>query len=288
MENIRKKTVFITGISSGFGYLVTKMLLEKDYLVVGALRGGESRGKEIFAEQMDKINNKSLLFIDTHLDQTTSLNFCIEQVSQLLSGGIDILINNAGYGLLGPIEIQEETQIRLQFETNFFAPLFLIKKLLPLIRKRQGRILNLSSLVGFNVFPFYGTYSASKHAIESITEALYYELSEFNVQICAIEPGGFRTNFSASSKMGLLDHPEHRMYEKRIKRFNKFLNYVQEKIEKDPVIVTKKIIELCEAKKIPVRVRVGFEAHFNWILKKIMPDQLRIKIQDWLYKTFFF
>lgn len=288
METTTKKTVFITGVSSGFGYLVTKILLEKNYFVVGTLRGGEARGKEIFADQMDKINNKSLIFIDAHLDQSASLHHCTEQVAQLFPQGLDVLINNAGYGLLGPIEIQDEKQIRLQFETNFFAPLFIIQKLLPLLRKRQGRILNLSSLVGFNVFPFYGTYSASKHAIDSITEALYYELSEFNVQVCAIEPGGFKTKFSPNSKIGLLDHPEEKMYEKRIKNFNKFLDYVQDKIEKDPIIVANKIIELCEAPKIPVRVRVGFEAHLNWILKKITPDQWRIKIQDWLYKRFFF
>jgi NAD(P)-dependent dehydrogenase (short-subunit alcohol dehydrogenase family) len=283
-----KKTAFITGVSSGFGYLVTKMLLEKNYFVVGTIRGGEARGREVFADQVDKINDKSLVLIDAHLDQPASLLHCIELSIQLFPQGLDVLINNAGYGLLGPIEIQDEKQIRLQFETNFFAPLIIIQRLLPLLRKKQGRILNLSSLVGFNVFPFYGTYSASKHALDSITEALHYELSEFNVQVCAIEPGGFKTKFSPNSKIGSLEHPEEKIYEKRIKNFNTFLGYVQTKIEKDPLIVAGKIIELCEAPKIPVRVRVGAEAHLNWILKKITPDQWRIEIQDWLYRRFFF
>lgn len=255
---------------------------------MGTLRGGETRGREVFANHSDKINDKSLILLDTHLDQPASLHHSIELLIQLFPQGLDVLINNAGYGLLGPIEIQDEKQIRLQFETNFFAPLFLIQKLLPLLRKKQGRILNLSSLVGFTVFPFYGTYSASKHAIDSITEALHYELSEFNVQVCAIEPGSFKTRFSPNTKLGSLAHPEEKMYEKRIRNFNRFLDYVQKKVEKDPVVVANRIIELCEAPKIPVRVRVGGEVHLNWILKKLVPDQWRIGMQDWIYKRFLF
>lgn len=283
-----KKYVFITGISSGFGFEITKALLKKNYQVVGAIRGGEKRGFDIYSEYATYIQNKSLQFIDVELNKKDSVDVCMEKVLNLLPEGLDILINNAGYGLLGPIELQSENDIRDQFETNFFAPLFIIQKLLPLLRKRKGKILNFSSLVGFTVFPYYGTYSASKHALDCLSEALYYDVNEFGIQVCAIEPGGYKTKFSPNAMISKENHPEAKNYSERIEKFNKFLVFVQKKVEKDPVEVVKKVICLCESKKIPVRIQIGSESHLNWLIKKITPDQLRIKIQDWIYKTFLF
>lgn len=282
------KYAFITGVSSGFGFEITKQLLNKNYKVIGAIRGGELRGNEVFKEQASFIENKSLQFIDVELNNKASLDLCIEKTLSLLPHGLDVLINNAGYGLLGPIELQSEKEIRDQFETNFFAPLFIIQKLLPSLRIRKGKILNLSSLVGFNVFPFYGTYSASKHAIDSLSEALYYDVNEFGIQVCAIEPGGYKTKFSPNAQISKDVHPQAPLYAERIKKFNKFLDFVQKKVEKDPIEVVQKIVALCESKKIPVRLQIGTESHLNWIIKKISPDQLRIKMQDWIYKTFLF
>lgn len=282
------KYVFITGISSGFGFEITKNLLKKNYKIVGAIRGGEARGSEIYSEYKEFIQNRSLQFIDVELNQKPSIDACLEKAIALFPSGLDILINNAGYGLLGPIELQSEDEIRAQFETNFFAPLFIIQKFLPLLRMRKGKILNLSSLVGFTVFPYYGTYSASKHAIDSLSEALYYDVNEFGIQVCAIEPGGYKTKFSPNAQVSNEHHPEAKFYAHRIQKFNKFLDFVQKKVEKDPQEVVQKVIALCEAKKIPVRVQIGSETHLNWIIKKISPDQLRIKIQDWIYKTFLF
>lgn len=285
---MNKKYVFITGISSGFGFETTKKLLEKNYIVIGSIRGGPERGAQVYADYKDKIDSQQLRFVDVELNKKESLDACLEKVISQLPEGLDILINNAGFGLLGPIELQSEQQIREQFETNFFAPVFIIQKMLPLLRKRKGRILNLSSLVGFTVFPYYGTYAASKHAIDVLSEALYYELEALGVQICAIEPGGYRTRFTPNSRAALVDHPEARHYQERTKKFNGFLDFVQSKVEKDPVEVVNAIISLCEKERIPVRVQVGFESHLNWLLKKISPDQWRIKIQNWIYKKFLF
>lgn len=284
----KNKSVFITGVSSGFGFLTTKKLIEKGYVIIAALRGGEVRGREIFKSYINYIDDKKIIFLDVDLADKKSLNLALDQAKIHLNGGLDILINNAGYGLLGPVEIQDEEQVRLQFETNFFAPLFITQRLLPLLRMSKGRILNISSLVGFNVFPYYGTYAASKHALDALSEALHYDLKEFGVDVCAIQPGGFKTNFSPSVQVGKEDHPERHIYENRITKFKKFLKFVENKIEKDPLIVANKIIQLCEAQTIPVRVQVGSDAKSNWIICKLSPDQLRIKIQDWLYKKFFF
>lgn len=283
-----KKYVFITGISSGFGFETTQKLLEKNYTVIGTIRGGLERGSQVYADFKDKIDSQQLRFVDVDLNKKESLDACLEKVISQLPEGLDILINNAGYGLLGPIELQSEQQVRDQFETNFFAPIFIIQKMLPLLRKRQGRILNLSSLVGFTVFPYYGTYAASKHALDALSEALFYELEAFGIQVCAIEPGGYRTRFTPNSRAPLMSHPEASHYSERTRRFNGFLDFVQSKVEKDPSEVVNIIVDLCEKRSIPVRMQVGFESHLNWLLKKITPDQWRIKVQNWIYKKFLF
>lgn len=284
-----QKTIFITGVSSGFGLLTTQKLLNKNFRVLAALRGGAERGKSIFKDFQQHIDNGSLIFIDIDLTDRAQLDQALKQVESLIAvEGLDVLINNAGYGLLGPVEIQDEEQVRKQFETNFFAPLIIIQKLLPHLRKKQGKILNLSSLVGFTVFPYYGTYAASKHAIDALSEGLYYDLKEFGVQVCAIQPGGFKTNFSPNVQIGKENHTSRMIYENRITKFKKFLTFVEKKIEKDPHIVSNQIVKLCEASKIPLRVQVGSDAKSNWIMCKIFPDQMRVVVQDWLYKKFFF
>lgn len=285
---MKKKTVFITGVSSGFGYLIASRLLDSGYKVISALRGGKERGEEIFASFSSKINSGDIIFINVNLDDSMSLKTCLDEAKSHLVDGLDVLINNAGFSLLGPIELQGQSDVRLQFETNFFAPFFIIQELLPYLRQNEGRILNLSSLVGFTVFPFYGTYAASKHALDILTEALYYEVSQFNVQVCAIQPGGFKTNFSSNIKLPSLQHSQKRFYIDRLFRFEKFLKFVENKIEKDPNIVADAVLKLCRKKKIPVRVTIGGEVFFNLMLKKFVPDQWRIKVQDWLYKKFFF
>lgn len=284
-----QKTVFITGVSSGFGFLTTQKLLNKNFRVLAGLRGGAERGNLLFKDQQKFIDQGQLIFIDIDLAIKEKLHQALAKIESLVvNDGLDILINNAGYGLLGPIEIQDEEQVRLQFETNFFAPLLIIQKLLPHLRLKKGKILNLSSLVGFNVFPYYGTYAASKHAIDALSEGLYYDVKEFGVQVCAIQPGGFKTNFSPNVKIGKDNHPARSIYENRITRFKKFLSFVEEKIEKDPNIVCDRIVKLCESEKIPLRVQIGSDSKFNWVMCKISPDQMRVKIQDWLYKKFFF
>lgn len=288
-ELFEMKTIFITGVSTGFGFLTTQKLLDQGYRVIAALRGGEERGRTLFTNYLSHIDRNQLIFVSVDLSSSADLNRALDQVVKHLGAeGLDVVINNAGYGLLGPIEIQDESQVRLQFETNFFAPFTIVQRLLPHLRKSKGRILNLSSLVGFNVFPFYGTYAASKHALDALSEGLYYDLKEFQIQVCAIQPGGFKTNFSPNVKIGRDDHPQRSIYETRIQRFKKFLSFVENKIEKDPKIVVQKILKLCTQEKIPLRVQVGSDSWFNWVICKISPDQWRVQIQDWLYRRFFF
>lgn len=275
----------LTGVSSGFGYLLCQKLLKNNYIVIAVLRGGEERGRQIFDSFVSYVDSRHLIFLDCDLSNSNSMEELEKSLRPLLNNGLDILINNAGFSLLGPVEAMSDSQIRDQFEVNFFAPVRLIQICLDSLRAKKGRVINLSSLVGFTVFPFYGLYSASKHAIDALTEGLFYELADFGIQVCAVAPGGFKTEINKSSKFG---EKPHFLYKRRLEKFMNFLGYVQNKIEKNPEVVVDKLFRLCEASRIPLRCRIGIDAHLNWILKKIVPDLLRVKFQNWFYKKFFF
>ena len=120
-----------------------------------------------------------------------------EVVSEV--GGIDILVNNAGFEIRGPIEAATDAEARRQFETNVFGLLAVTRAVLPGMRERgSGVVVNLSSIAGLVAAPFAGLYSASKHAVEALSESLHYEVAPFGIRVALVEPGGFATDFSAN------------------------------------------------------------------------------------------
>lgn len=285
MKGLVGQKILLTGVSSGFGYLLCQKLLTNNYFVIAVLRGGEERGRKIFYNFISYIDSHRLIFLDCDLSDPKAMEDLEKSLNCLLADGLDILVNNAGYSLLGPVETMSNSQIHNQFEVNFFAPVRLIQICLNPLRAKKGKIINISSLAGFTVFPFYGIYSASKHALDAFTEGLFYELSGFGIQVCAVAPGGFKTEINKSSKFG---EKKLSLYQLRLENFMHFLVKVQNKIEKNPDIVVNKIFKLCEASQMPVRCRIGIDAHINWILKKIVPDFIRVTFQNWFYKKLFF
>lgn len=272
--------IMVTGASSGFGQLITEELLKKGHKVLAVMRGGQARQIEIFAAHPD------LYFIQLDLTENESFQTALIPIEKFFESRLDILINAAGYGLLGPIELQSYDQIHTQMQVNFFAPLQLIQQCLPYLKSTKGRILNITSMAAFTVYPFYGTYAATKHALQAATEALYYELRPFGVQVSSIEPGGFKTNFRKNIK-----YPETNgisEYEHRMKRFEYFINSTVPKIEKNPASVVKLVISLCEKPKIRPRYTVGADAWWNMAMRRLIPDRYFIPIQSWVYQKFFF
>jgi NAD(P)-dependent dehydrogenase (short-subunit alcohol dehydrogenase family) len=259
------KNIFITGASSGFGKDTTQILVERGHNVLAGIRGGPKRGKEIFGALDPRIH---LNFIDIELSESASLVPLCQKISQHFNGKIDVVINNAGSGLLGPLETQSLEQMHRLFEINYFSPLIIIQNLLPELRQSKGRIINVTSLCAYTVFPFYGSYSATKHALDAATEAMHYELKPFGIQSCSVEPGGYTTRFVASTEYGDRIGPYTSLYRDRITHFQAFLNYIQEKVRRDPQEVAHVIAKLCETNKMPIRIRISLEAHFNWLQKK--------------------
>jgi len=179
----------ITGCSSGFGADLALIALKAGHKVIATSRN-PSKTPELVA-QVEQLGGTwlTLDICDKNLDRV------FDQALEI-HGRIDVLVNNAGYSLLGAVEDMSDEECRLQMDTNFFGPLKLLKLALPEMRERKsGTIVNVSSIAGIDSLPTCGLYSASKHALEAVTESLSREVEPFGVRCLLVEPGGFRTNF---------------------------------------------------------------------------------------------
>jgi NAD(P)-dependent dehydrogenase (short-subunit alcohol dehydrogenase family) len=184
-----KQTVFITGASSGFGKETVKLFHQKGWNVVATMRTPDGS----FAD-LDGV-------LEARLDVTdrASIASAVAAAVQRF-GGIDVLVNNAGYGTLGALEAASDAVIRQQFEVNLFGLIEVTRAVLPGMRAhRSGVIVNVSSVGGRVTFPFCTLYHATKFAVEGLTESLQYELNPFGIRLKIVEPGGYRTNFAGRS-----------------------------------------------------------------------------------------
>lgn len=187
------KTWFITGTSRGFGYEWSKAALSRGDRVAATARDTDSL-KDLVAEFGDAI-------LPIELDVTDrAADFEAVKHAHDHFGVLDVVVNNAGYGMFGAIEELSEADARDQFETNFFGALWITQAALPYLRAQQsGHILQVSSIGGVAAFPGIGAYNASKWALEAMSESLSQEVAGFGITVTLIEPGGFETDWSGSS-----------------------------------------------------------------------------------------
>jgi NAD(P)-dependent dehydrogenase (short-subunit alcohol dehydrogenase family) len=277
MQSLR---VLITGASSGLGLHTVRRLIGNGHSVIAGVRGGDGRLREILGKDFPA---DRLWGIDLHLDQPATFSVAREAVKSRFGGELDVLVNNAGYGLFGAIEDQSGEQIRKQFEVNTFGPIGLSQALLPQIRAARGRIINISSAAGFWTMPLYGTYCASKAALESMTEGMYYDLKPQGVQVGLLEPGGFRTNFTGTSKAVAVGHSA----QKRTEALFALLTR-SEPMQLAPERVARKLVGLCEKRRLPLRTLVGIDAYLVNLLARVLPERIRAWMNDWLARKFIF
>lgn len=187
------KVWLITGVSSGFGQELAQQAIANGDHVIGTLRN-EAQRAAFDAFHPELAHGVLLDVTDESAIKST--------VAQALTsfGRIDVLVNNAGYGLEGAVEEVSMDQARNQFEVNFFGAMAMIQAVLPGMRKhRSGHVVNITSTGGLIAFPGIGVYNASKHALEGLTEALFQEVAHLGIKVTAIEPGPFRTNWAGGS-----------------------------------------------------------------------------------------
>ncbi|TLX66753.1 MAG: SDR family oxidoreductase [Thaumarchaeota archaeon] len=210
-----KKTVLVTGCSSGIGYATSLVLSRNNFMTYGSVRDLSKSGK---IQKIIENEGLPLKIIHIDVNDNKSIEVAIQKIL-FESGRIDILVNNAGYGMFGPIEDITVADIKEQFETNFFGAIRLIKTIVPIMRKQgNGIIVNISSMVGRFAVPLNAAYVSSKFALEGFSESISYELEEFGIKVILVEPGVVRTDFFQNLKIKGTDSksPYYQLMEKRI------------------------------------------------------------------------
>ncbi|MCF2443959.1 oxidoreductase [Dyadobacter sp. CY345] len=187
------KTIFITGASRGFGKLWAEAFLKRGDKVAATARNLTA------LEDLATVYGDNLLPIKLDVNDRQQVLDAANQVKQHF-GSIDILINNAGYGLFGTVEETTEEQARAQMETNFFGLLWVTQAVLPIMRdQKSGHIIQVSSFLGLTTLPMLGLYNASKFAVEGLSETIASEVAHLGIKVTLIEPNGFATEWAGNS-----------------------------------------------------------------------------------------
>jgi NAD(P)-dependent dehydrogenase (short-subunit alcohol dehydrogenase family) len=260
----------ITGCSSGFGKLAALHFARKGDRVFASMRDLRKAGE---LEQAKAREDLPLEVVELDVTDEESVRTAVTEVLAK-AGRIDVLVNNAGIGAHGPIEETDDDQVREIFDTNFFGALTVIRHVAPKMREqRAGTIVNVSSLSGRVPSPFTGVYSASKHALEAASEALYFELHPFGVRVCLVEPGGFETNIENTRRMARR-FTEGSRYLDLERRFSEALNRLPAAgVRGDAQVVAELIYDAVYDEKPKLRYLVGQDAEMIGGLKKQLDDE---------------
>ena len=258
------KVVLITGGSSGIGKSIGEFLHQKGFIVYGTSRNPEKIINSIFP----------LLTLDVRNNE--SIQSAIAKVIAT-SGRLDILINNAGVGITGPLEEIPTQEIKNNFETNFFGPIEVMKSVLPQMRaQNSGLIINITSIAGYMGLPYRSVYSASKGALELITEALRMEVKSFGIQITNVAPGDFATNIAVGRfHAPLLKGSAYEVpYGNTLKMMNEHVDSGS-----NPNEMAKAIYAIIQNPNPKIHYKVGvFMQKFSIVLKRILPDKVYEKM----------
>lgn len=259
------KVVLITGGSSGIGKSVATSLSNKGFTVYGTSRNP------------DRITEK-LPFKLIALD-VTNVETIKTAVASIIKaeGKLDVVINNAGVGITGPIEETPDIEIKNAFQTNVFGPLDVIKAVLPQMRQQgSGLIINVTSIAGYMGLPYRGVYSATKGTLELLTEALRMEIKDFNIQMTNIAPGDFATNIASGRYHApVLENSPYKVpYSNTLKLMNEHVDHGN-----DPIEMAEAIYGVMMSSSPKIHYKVGaFMQKFSIALKRILPDKTYEKL----------
>ena len=255
-----QKVVLITGGSSGIGKAIGEYLFKKGFVVYGTSRNPEKNPNSIFP----------LLELDVRNPE--SISNTISQIIQK-TGRIDVVINNAGVGITGPIEEIPTQEMKSHFDTNFFGPIEVIKAVLPQMRlQKSGLIINITSIAGYMGLPYRGIYSASKGALEIITEALRMEVKSFGIEITNVAPGDFATNIASRRFHAPVISGS--AYEVS---YAKTLHAINNQVDSgdNPEEMAKAIHKIILTSHPKIHYKIGaFMQKFSIVLKRILPDKM--------------
>jgi short-subunit dehydrogenase len=258
------KVILITGGSSGIGKSVGEFLTHKGFVVYGTSRNPKN------------IENHPFKLVALDVNNIETIEKAVAEVIKN-EGKLDVLVNNAGMGITGPIEETPTNEMRKVFDTNLFGAIDVMKAVLPQMRKQQsGLIINVTSIAGYMGLPFRGIYSATKGALEIVTEAIRMEVKTFGIEVTNVAPGDFATNIAS----GRYHTPvfENSPYKKA---YQENLNLMDAHVDSggDPIEMAKAIYKVINTSKPKVHYQVGdFMQKFSIVLKKILPDTVYEKL----------
>lgn len=243
------KIIFITGVSSGFGKEMANEAANAGNTVIGTVRHKEQ------LEEVDAISPGKTFGYLLDVNDHEKVNEVIKNVVDKF-GKIDVLINNAGYGLMGAVEETSMEEARMQMETNFFGALAVTQAVLPFMREnKSGHIIQFSSIAGIISAPGLGLYNASKHALEGMSEALSLEVAPLGIKVTLVEPGPFRTKWAGGS-MKFTDKSINDYAATAGKLRNTITGYSGDQ-PGDPVKGAQAVLEIIEAQNPPLRLFLG-------------------------------
>ncbi|HAG93955.1 MAG: short-chain dehydrogenase/reductase [Pseudomonadales bacterium] len=273
-------TVFITGCSSGIGRETAKLFQSKGWNVAATMR---NPGAETELNQLQNV-------ICPPLD-VTDVNSIQQAVQSTLDefGYIDVVVNNAGYALMGAFETLDREQILRQFDTNVFGLMEVCRAVLPHFRSRNhGTLINVASMVGRFPLPLYSVYNASKFAVEGFTETLIYELENFNINVKLIEPGATNTHF-----FGRSSERQNRTGVKAYERYTQKVFAVMDAIGPaggDSKAAAKTIWRAATEGSTQLRYATGSDAKAFLLARRLLPDRLfnrtiKVSLTPWALNT---
>ena len=265
-----QQVIIITGASSGFGRATAELLAARGHRVYGLCR------REM---ESDKIQYRNCDVRDRE-----AIGATVESIIRE-AGRVDVLINNAGMGIGGALELATAEEIDLQMGTNFMGCVGMCQAVLPHMRRRRsGKIINLSSIGGVMGLPYQGFYSASKFAIEGFSEALAAEVRRFGIRVCMVEPGDFATGFTGSRKnsQATLDDPDYGpVFKNSLAIIEK-----EENGGLQPEVLARRIAKLVERKNPPLRSVVSnLEQWLSVVIKRVLTGNQMVGVLRSYYKS---
>jgi short-subunit dehydrogenase len=273
MSNL--KVWYVTGASQGLGLVLVKKLLENGYRVAAT-----SRDAHTLSQAVGLIDKNRFLPLAVNLNDQDSIDDSIQQTLAAF-GPIDVVVNNAGYGMAGTVEEIAEQDIRNIFSVNVLATINVVKSVLPIMRKqRSGYIINIGSVAGFAGSAGWAVYAATKAAVAAFSEVLALDVKEFGIKVTVVEPSGFRTGFLTKNSLAYT--------ESRIEGYQAVKETQKKYLESDgkqpgdPEMASAILMKLAESEQPPLHLCLGQDA-YNRAIGKL--EAMTKEIKEWKSTT---